>query len=162
MDNLSSILAEQKGYQDFFISYRITRFIEAHWVEMAGKLALDLRVAYFKNGILLLESSNQMWVNEVAFYQQDVLNRINEVSKAYGKKFKIFRLKVIFSPKVRDDHPQSELGNGLPDLRKSSEKLRVMNELKLKDGMLICRSCFSVFTEGEICSFCRVERKFGA
>lgn len=162
MDNLSSILADQKGYQDFFIAHRITRFIQAHWAEMAGKLALELRVAYFKNGILVLESSNQMWVSEVAFYQQDVLNRINEVTKAHGRKFKIFRLKVVFRPEDSADRPIAGLGEGLPDLRESPEKLRVMNEMKMKQGMAFCRCCFAVLTDGGICSFCRVEGKFGA
>lgn len=161
MDNLFSILSEEKGYKDFFIAHRIGEFIKKHWPEIAGKLALELKVVYFRNGILGLESSNQMWVTEVAFYEKELLQRLNDVVKAHGRRFKLFKLKVTFARPDLEKTGTEPL-HKLPDLRDSPEKLRVNYEEKLKKGMTPCSCCFLVLTDTGICSFCRVERKYGA
>jgi hypothetical protein len=150
MDNLGAIFGEDKKLNTLFVMKRITAFLEAHWPEISGKLAKELKVSYFRDGVLVLESSNQMWVNEIGFYHQDLLNRISEITQKYGRKFKVFKVRVVFRPPVLEKESVSLVvfkGDFL-------EKLKLLKEYKLKKGMRLCSRCGLVYTMEDPCITC--------
>ncbi len=148
MRNLSDILGDEKKFRPYLNEYRYSKKLSLEWPTVMGPLSAQLHFSYLKERVLMLETAQAMWVNEIAFYKDQILEKVNTF---FLGKYKVKQVKVQFSKKK-----ETILGSELGYIGLSLEdKIRAENERKLALGYILCRYCRDVYTEDGVCVFCR-------
>lgn len=148
MRNLSDILGDEKKFRPYLNEYRYSKKLSLEWPSVMGPLSAQLRFSYLKDRVLMLETTQVMWVNEIAFYKDQILEKVNIF---FLGKYKVKQVKVQFSKKKETvlESKAGYIGFSL------EEKIKAEDERKLALGYVLCRYCRDVYTEDGVCVFCR-------
>jgi len=151
MEKLNGVLGEMKGMSRFLKERKVEQKIRLIWPTIAGQLADELRVAYFRESVLYVSSSNSVWKAEVAFISDHILKQLSKtVNGAHVK-----RLQVIDDGEVVLPSRQSKRDVPSGDLR---QLILGENRRRIEAGMSLCNECQAVFTHEDCCVFCRCSR----
>ena len=150
MSTLGDILGKNKGYQKLLSDKRLLDRVKRSWECASGRLSKQLKPVSIHRGVLSLETENPMWKTELAFYEDKVLAKLEEVLK---KKF-VKKLKVqIASASKKEELKRKEILKN----RTFEEKIRDSVMDKIKQGYSLCTTCSSVYVKSRsVCDFCRI------
>jgi hypothetical protein len=155
MDDLGRILSKEGRFRPILNEFSFSRQLRFDWVKVVGALSEHLSVSHVHRGTLFLEASNYMWVTEIGFYRDQLLEKISQsFPKSRIKKVEVSYVK-------KEVHSQTSLGDNFPIGMGFEEKIRREVERKLALGYRLCRSCGDVYALEPICVFCRVSMALG-
>lgn len=155
MISIDKILQGRSTYKKYFLDQSLLSLLKTNWPEIAGKLADVLIISHYRKGILHLETDNYMWATEIAFYQDQLIDKMNTFLKEKGKRFKVFAIRITYKEKVILNEKAQEIQKKIS----LEDKIRKRNELALAEGKKVCRYCGVMFTDDTCCGFCRVEMR---
>lgn len=149
MKNLGDILGQNRGYQKLLTGRRTLLAITSKWPDIAGRLSTQLIPVSVNRRVLLLETQNPMWKTELAFYEDQLLAKIQAMVPKAGVK----RLRVsIASPESKKVKKVASRSNLTLE-----EKIRLDVQRKVAKGWHLCQSCSGVYVEKiGVCDFCRI------
>lgn len=149
MEKIEGLLGDIKGMSRFFSERRVETKIRLVWPEVAGQLAEQLKIGYFRESVLYLSSTNPVWKAEVEFISLHLLKGLNKsLGSQIVKKIQVVDDFVVETPVVK----KSQLS------RVSLEEMvRLENEKKRRQGMSLCLRCEAVYSFESECLFCRVK-----
>lgn len=154
MDDLSRILGQNKRFSRLLSDKSLDQHFRREWTSLLGELSKELRFMYFRKGVVWMAAENYMWVNEVGFYQDQILGTLNAFlgKVASSKKVKGIR--------VRHERPEDvQEKKKVASSRPRRDFLTVIREnvdRRQAAGETLCRRCHLVYTPAVICSFCKV------
>lgn len=155
MSSLGAIFNKNKRLEMYISERRLEQRLKKAWPAVMGHLSDQLFFSSLRRGVLTLITSNYMWVNEIDFYKDKVLAKVNEFSK--GKKKRVFRLIVRYSDTPDKDIKMTKMGYEERYNRTLEDNIRIINENRRRDGERLCSRCGLVYTKKAFCGFCRVE-----
>ena len=119
------------------------------WGRVMGPLADQLKFSFLKEGVLMLEATNPMWVNESLFYRDQILDKVNAF---FSGSYRVKQVKVQLSRSKLEiiSSNSGYVGKSL------EEKIRMEVERKMALGYVLCKYCRDVYTPEGICVFCRI------
>ena len=147
MQDLAAILGKNRFYKRFLNDFQVSDKIKANWSDIFGKLSTDLSFYYYNKRILAVYTSNPLWKNEIKFFKKQILEKIMLIFS--GKKI-VIDLRV-YTKKLSDEKLVEFSVSGLS----FQDKIRLLNERKLKKGYKICVSCNEFYTLDKTCIQCR-------
>jgi hypothetical protein len=149
MKRIDSFISGLNGMNSFVADRKIEYRIKEIWSDVAGQLADQLRISYYRQKSLYLSSNNPVWRAEVEFISQHI---IKDISKRLGRKV-VDRLIVVDDvvDTERKTVSQPLITTDLPHLISNA------NEAKRSMGMALCSRCNDVYCFGDICVFCNAE-----
>lgn len=148
MEKIDGLLGGIKGMTRFFSERRAEKRIRSVWADVAGQLADQLAIGYFREGVLYLSSTNPIWRAEVEFISGHLLKKLGKsVGSAIVKKIQV--VDDLVECKKVEKGPSNE-GLSLEQL------VKFENEKRRKDGMSLCLRCEAVYSYESECLFCRV------
>ncbi len=149
MEKIDGLLGDIKGMSRFFSERRAEKRIRLVWPEVAGQLADQLAIGYFREGVLYLSSINPIWKAEVEFISDHLLKKLGKlVGSAIVKKIQV--VDELIEVKRVEKGP-SNAGLSLEQL------VKYENEKRRRDGMSLCLRCEAVYSHESECLFCRVK-----
>jgi len=151
MEKLGSIFNKKspKALHEVISSHEIHRKLLQHWDTIFGKLGQHLAFIHVRKGIVHVRCDNPMWVNEIDFYKQELIEKMNRLFP----KTCIYNLKIIYEktePKPVADVNEEKLS--LKDL------IIQRNKDRKKFGKTLCSECGLVYTSDSSCIYCRTNR----
>jgi len=151
MQYIFEILKKNSKYKTITKDLERGIVIKKNWEGLFGKLASELKYGYLKKGLLVIESRNQMWVNEIDFYKNDLLKKINSL---FARKV-VYNLKIVFGFSADEVFtPTTKVKNTSISLH---EKVLKKIQLKRKAGYKVCKVCKINLTSNEICVLCKIK-----
>ena len=152
MDNIFESLPDSKLLKHYIDQQKLIKKVNDNWDDLFGKLASELSLVTIKDDTLFVESSNPLWSTEINYYSKEILIKVNAVIKSRKK---ITKMKVSLTTKIHKKN-QKEPANTI-DLSHLSfeDKIRVLNESRKQQGQHLCRQCHEVYTDMDLCQFCR-------
>ena len=150
MRNLASIFGSESSFRPILKEQALAKKIRFDWTRILGELSDHLEFSYLRNGVVHLEAKHPMWVQEVGFYKDQILKKLNEMSGRYTMR----DLRVQFKPIL----PQEEVLDSPYAGLTLEAKIRAEVDRKLALGYRLCSQCGEVYTQEVVCPFCRVLR----
>ncbi len=148
MHSLSHILGEKRQYKKWLNEADLLATLRRNSAELLGQLDAHIRIGFVQEGILILETEQYAWVNEINFFKPQLIEKINGV---LGKKNGIRDVKVRVQKLTETIRSKGEkTGNSLS----LEEKIKRDNEEKSKKGWKLCQTCGKTYAETEVCLFC--------
>lgn len=155
MPRLYDLFSSQKGMKPYISGKKISDIIEARFNDIFGKLSDDIHFAYFRDGILYLETANYAWVNEIEFFKSTILEKIAAYTR---RKHAVKDLKIKYSA---DTAPKEDKKNSKPENPMKNmtleQRIHFENERKRKMGWTLCTTCGEIYTPDNLCTFCRCQ-----
>jgi hypothetical protein len=149
MAQLSDILGQLKGVAKVSKNKSIERKINDQWGIVAGKMAMQLKVDFYKDGILYLLVDNPVWSSEIEFIKPLLIQRLIQ----YVGTGVVKEIKVTFQPAGSESSVTVD-----PSIKHSLDEWVVLeNKRKLDQGMVLCNRCETVYTHDGVCVFCRCQ-----
>ena len=149
MQRINSFITGLNGMSSFVTDRKIEYRIKEIWPDVAGQLADQLRISYYRQKHLYLSSVNPVWRAEVEFISQHI---VKDISKRLGRKV-VDRLIVVDEPLEtdRDGLVKESICQPLDVL------IRNANEVKRSKGMSLCSRCNDIYCFEDVCVFCNAE-----
>ena len=147
MQNLGSILGKNKFYKRFLNDFQIADTLKSNWSDIFGRLSTDLSFYYYNKRILAVFTANPLWKNEIKFFKKQILEKIEVLFN--GKKI-VLDLR-IYTKKLADEKLVSFSVSGLS----FEDKIRIINQKKIKDGYKLCSKCEERYTLDLVCAQCK-------
>lgn len=155
MISIDKILQGRSSFSRYFLDQSLLSMLKTNWPEIAGKLADVLIISHYRKGVLHLVTDNYMWATEIAFYQDQLIDKMNKFLKEKGKRFKVFAIRIIYQEKVVLSEKELQIERNLS----LEDKIKKRNEAALAEGKRVCRHCGVMFTNDICCAFCRLEMR---
>ncbi len=161
MDSLGHIFNQDPLLKKIINFREIQTTLEANWDSIFGKLASEMKLIFIKNSAVFISTNNPLWANEMLFFKEEILQKINGIlEKKFTKKCQMTAINIRF---VADDNlekkPKKQIKNTPKKSQLSLEQLiNEDNNTKKKQGLLLCSKCKSVYTNTPICVFCHSEQ----
>jgi len=150
--DLYSILKKEKSLKKIITDVESTKLIQKHWDNIFGNLAKNLSLGYFKNGILLVEADNPVWVTEINYFKGNLLEKIQIFLGQYKK---IKDLKVAFKKKEKTIKNENKDTKMPLQILNFEEAIQRENKEKRNKGYKLCPTCNNVFVTLGECLFCK-------
>ena len=131
----------------------IYRPIEEKWLDIFGQLAHTLRFSHVKNKVLIISTSNPTWVNEISYYEDEFLKKINAVLP--DKKYHIKSLKVIIKANQVTGRFKKKQVTKKKSGRSLEENIKHKMKQREKLGYKPCIKCGIVLSLQSVCPFCK-------
>ena len=152
MSELYRIFQSQKRYGKMIKDQVATREIRSKWTTVMGRLAKPLTLSYVRHGNMVLTTTNPMWVNEIQFVKDQIINAVNPILKG---RYRIRDIRVVYAK----EGSFQQRGGRQKRRPYSPESLlkRIQGDVneKKKKGMTLCVICSEIYVKKGICSFCR-------
>jgi hypothetical protein len=162
MDSAFDIVSKDKVLGKLAHHHRLLSIIRESSQTLLGQLHHAITIVDMREGVLLLETSNPIWVSEIKRYEKMVLGRLATIlDNKLGKECpRISSIKVIIALKK----PQYKGLDKKDDYTRDKEgSLEIMvaneNKMKLEKGFAWCTCCGDILTDEKVCAFCRSEGK---
>ncbi len=147
MYRLKTVLNQGSLFKKVWAHHESEKKLVENWEEILGKLALEVRFGFIKEGVLHVEVNNPMWVTEIDYYKKHILDKVNSI---LGKKI-IKELKIKKELKKSKEIPVQKVEKSNEDLE---TLIRKDIESKRKKGWILCSKCEKVYTNKGLCTFC--------
>lgn len=147
MKRISDFLSNTKGMARFLNDRSIEDQIKAVWGDVAGKLASELIILYFRDKNLYLKSTNPVWQSEVSFISSQIIESL----KKLFKKSVIDRVIVVSDD--GDNESPASCSRVNTDLS-LEELIKFENRHRVQMGMSLCCRCNDVYCFDDLCIFC--------
>lgn len=151
MQNLAQLL--QKKYRVELRYFQAVEVIETHWDQLFKNLAQFIRPRNIYHNKLVIECNNSAWLSEIDFFNDQIIQKVNDLLSSKKIKVKIIGIK----PLLNSNMIISESKKPLLNLPKSFEdRIDYLLNEKKKNGATLCKSCGKVWDHFEICGLCRL------
>jgi hypothetical protein len=149
-NKLGEILLENKVIKLLTSDYNLLRKLRQRKDYIFGKLAKDLRIGVLQGDKLVLETTNYLWINEIEFYKEMILKKVNEVIGEEKRKVRLLKIKY-------QKKEESKSKKNIKEANKTitlEQKILLANYQKRKDGNRLCNVCKAVYCKENVCPFC--------
>lgn len=153
LDDLSKLLTKDKkniAIKEAELSYVLAKIIQKNWDNIFGKLGNQVNFSHIYNGILVVETSNPLWVTELSFYKKDLLKKIN----GFTKKNKVYDIRIKLATLQKNDSKIEYIPEKKPETLE--EKIIEENKRKKAMGYWQCEGCLVWWEKGDPCVFCKL------
>ncbi len=126
-------------------SFKVEMNIKLKWADIFGKLAKQLHYSHLRGPTLVVNTENPIWVNEIKFYENDLIQKIADLIPKSTIKY----IKIVHKKKdVIDVEIPKKLGKNL------KEKIAIENKRKRDLGYHSCEKCGCLWPKEKQCLFC--------
>lgn len=150
MSHILDILKSERKLKPFFQDRKLTRTLGANWNTIFGNLAQEFVYGFVKKGILHIGVRNYMWVNEIRFYEDILLKRI----QGFCKKNAVSGIQ-IFKLQLEEEKTSGTGLNNLNQKKSLKELIIAENQRKTDAGFHLCARCQKTLTIAPVCVFCK-------
>lgn len=148
MQSVSQILGEKRHYQKWLNEAEILANLRKNSTDLLGQLSDHIHFGFVQDRVLILETQQYAWVNEINFFKPQLIEKINTV---LGKKNTIKDIKIRVQTSIpTEDRLNSKSSNELT----LEEKIKNDYAEKLKQGWKVCSKCTQTFSKHDPCLFC--------
>lgn len=148
---LKAILSGETVLKKLVLNQEQDIKLRKNWGVLFGQLAQDVAYGFFKDGVIHLEVSNPLWVNEIAFYKPHILEKANGL---LGKKIvKDLKIRTQLFKKIDPEIKQPQ-----PQPKSLEERIKLSVEEKIKKGWVLCSGCQKMYVKTGLCLFCLSEQ----
>ncbi len=158
MDSAFDIVSKDKILGKLAHHHRLLSILRESSQTLLGQLHQNIRIVDMRDGVLLLETSNPIWVSEIKRYEKMILGRLTTIlDTKLGKERPIISgIKIIIESK-KPFHKGLDKKEDYTQNKEGSLEMMVIseNKMKLEKGFVWCLSCGDVLTDEKVCVFCR-------
>ena len=118
-----------------------------------GKFSHEIQFGFIRDQVLYLDVLNYMWVTEIDYYKQHILDKCNQI---LGKK-RIKNLKIRRADKQQllSQKKEKEAQTQIKYTQQNfSDAIKNDIQEKQKKGFVLCSKCQKVYTQDKLCFFC--------
>ena len=160
MDSAFNIVSKDKVLGKLAHHHRLLSILRESSQTLLGQLYQSITIVDMREGVLLLETSNPIWVSEIKRYEKMILGRLATIleSKLGKERPQISSIKIIITSKKPQYKGLDEKMDYTRNKEGSLEMMVVLeNKMKLEKGFVWCLSCGDILTNEKVCAFCRSE-----
>lgn len=148
-DDVSNILSKNKKIpflKEAKETHSISKFLQKNWNEIFGKLATDITFSHVYRNILVVETTNPLWISEIKFYKIQIQKKIKDLNK----KIKIYDIRIYLKGKVPEQSKQDQTVKG----KTLEEKIKLENKRRQENNFHQCPTCKMWWEPDKVCLFC--------
>ena len=150
MQNLMSLLNRKYKYHLRYA--HAVEVISNHWGDIVNDLVCHIKPVNIYKNQLVIECSNPMWMSEIDYFKETIINKIHKIFKNKNIKIELESIKPVYHA-----NKVSILSKPNKNFPQPFEDRIVWNiNNKKETGAILCENCNKIWDNQKICRLCQL------